>query len=55
MGWGKPRGKNGGGIIWNKHSTVKAQLRKQGIIPSKVKRKPKPLFGIKLKRLKLKT
>ncbi|GGY76149.1 type II secretion system F family protein [Marinobacter zhanjiangensis] len=24
---------------------VKAQLRKQGIIPSKVKRKPKPLFG----------
>lgn len=26
---------------------VKAQLRKQGIIPSKVKRKPKPLFGIK--------
>ena len=26
---------------------VKAQLRKQGITPSKVKRKPKPLFGIK--------
>ncbi|MEL0632207.1 type II secretion system F family protein [Pseudoalteromonas carrageenovora] len=25
---------------------VKAQLRKQGITPSKVKRKPKPLFGI---------
>lgn len=24
---------------------VKAQLRKQGIMPSKVKRKPKPLFG----------
>ncbi|MEX0606062.1 MAG: type II secretion system F family protein [Marinobacter sp.] len=24
---------------------VKAQLRKQGIIPSKVKKKPKPLFG----------
>lgn len=24
---------------------VKAQLRKQGITPSKVKRKPKPLFG----------
>ena len=26
---------------------IKAQLRKQGITPSKVKRKPKPLFGIK--------
>ncbi|KZN47300.1 type II secretion system F family protein [Pseudoalteromonas luteoviolacea] len=26
---------------------VKAQLRKQGITPSKVKRKPKPLFGFK--------
>ncbi|KZN52065.1 type II secretion system F family protein [Pseudoalteromonas luteoviolacea] len=26
---------------------VKAQLRKQGITPSKVKRKPKPLFGMK--------
>jgi len=25
---------------------VKAQLRKQGITPSKVKRKPKPIFGI---------
>ncbi|TMP88858.1 type II secretion system protein F [Pseudoalteromonas ruthenica] len=25
---------------------VKAQLRKQGITPSKVKRKPKPLFGL---------
>ena len=24
---------------------VKAQLRKQGIIPEKVKKKPKPLFG----------
>jgi type IV pilus assembly protein PilC len=28
---------------------VKAQLRKQGITPSKVKRKPKPLFGFKSK------
>ncbi|MEQ3440866.1 type II secretion system F family protein [Pseudoalteromonas sp. BZP1] len=28
-------------------SLVKAQLRKQGITPYKVKRKPKPLFGIK--------
>lgn len=28
-------------------SLVKAQLRKQGITPHKVKRKPKPLFGIK--------
>ena len=28
---------------------VKAQLRKQGITPSKVKRKPKPLFGIENK------
>ncbi|MBB1384328.1 type II secretion system F family protein [Pseudoalteromonas sp. SG45-5] len=25
---------------------VKAQLRKQGVTPSKVKRKPKPLFGV---------
>ena len=25
---------------------LKAQLRKQGITPSKVKRKPKPLFGM---------
>ena len=25
---------------------VKAQLRKQGITPSKVKRKAKPLFGL---------
>lgn len=30
-------------------SLVKAQLRKQGIIPSKVKKKPKPLFGGKKK------
>ncbi len=28
---------------------VKAQLRKQGIIPDKVKKKPKPLFGGKKK------
>ncbi len=28
-------------------SLIKAQLRKQGITPSKVKRKPKPLFGIR--------
>lgn len=30
---------------------VKAQLRKQGIIPSKVKRKPKPLFGSRVQKI----
>ena len=30
---------------------VKAQLRKQGITPSKVKRKPKPLFGTRLQKI----
>ena len=30
---------------------VKAQLRKQGIIPSKVKRKAKPLFGARVQKV----
>ena len=30
---------------------VKAQLRKQGITPSKVKRKPKPLFGTRVQKI----
>ena len=35
-----------GEITGSSIALVKAQLRKQGITPSKVKRKPKPLFGI---------
>ena len=35
-----------GELTGNSISLIKAQLRKQGITPSKVKRKPKPLFGI---------
>jgi type IV pilus assembly protein PilC len=35
-----------GELAGNSIALVKAQLRKQGITPSKVKRKPKPLFGI---------
>ena len=35
-----------GELTGNSIALVKAQLRKQGITPSKVKRKPKPLFGI---------
>ncbi|WP_350634671.1 type II secretion system F family protein [Pseudoalteromonas sp. GW168-MNA-CIBAN-0100] len=35
-----------GEIAGNSIALVKAQLRKQGITPSKVKRKAKPLFGI---------
>jgi type IV pilus assembly protein PilC len=35
-----------GELSGNSIALVKAQLRKQGITPSKVKRKPKPLFGI---------
>ena len=30
---------------------VKAQLRKQGITPSKVKRKAKPLFGSRVQKI----
>ena len=35
-----------GELTGNSVALVKAQLRKQGITPSKVKRKAKPLFGI---------
>ncbi|MDO6658807.1 type II secretion system F family protein, partial [Anaerobacillus sp. 1_MG-2023] len=35
-----------GELNGNSIALVKAQLRKQGITPLKVKRKPKPLFGI---------
>ncbi len=35
-----------GELTGNSIALVKAQLRKQGITPSKVKRKAKPLFGI---------
>ena len=35
-----------GEITGSSVALVKAQLRKQGITPSKVKRKPKPLFGM---------
>ena len=38
-----------GELTANSIALVKAQLRKQGITPSKVKRKPKPLFGIEKK------
>ncbi|MBS3805554.1 MAG: type II secretion system F family protein [Oleiphilaceae bacterium] len=37
--------KTKGEISGSNLALVKAQLRKQGIIPAKVKRKPKPLFG----------
>ncbi|WP_309045402.1 type II secretion system F family protein [Marinobacter sediminicola] len=37
--------KSKGEIAGSSLALVKAQLRKQGIIPDKVKKKPKPLFG----------
>ncbi|MDO6823283.1 type II secretion system F family protein [Marinobacter sp. 1_MG-2023] len=37
--------KSKGELTGSNLSLVKAQLRKQGIIPDKVKKKPKPLFG----------
>ena len=37
--------KTKGEISGTNLALVKAQLRKQGVMPSKVKRKPKPLFG----------
>lgn len=37
--------KTKGEVSGSNLALVKAQLRKQGIMPSKVKRKPKPLFG----------
>ncbi len=37
--------KSKGEVSGTNLALVKAQLRKQGVIPSKVKRKPKPLFG----------
>ena len=40
-----------GELIGNSIALVKAQLRKQGITPSKVKRKPKPLFGTRLQKI----
>ncbi len=40
-----------GELNGNSIALVKAQLRKQGITPSKVKRKPKPLFGTRLQKI----
>ncbi len=40
-----------GELNGNSIALVKAQLRKQGITPSKVKRKPKPLFGTGQKKI----
>ncbi len=40
-----------GELTGNSIALVKAQLRKQGITPSKVKRKPKPLFGIRTQKI----
>ncbi len=37
-----------GELAGSSMALVKAQLRKQGITPSKVKRKAKPLFGFKV-------
>ena len=37
--------KSKGELTGSNLALVKAQLRKQGIIPDKVKKKPKPLFG----------
>ena len=37
--------KTKGEVSGHNLALVKAQLRKQGIIPDKVKKKPKPLFG----------
>lgn len=37
--------KTKGEIMGSNLALVKAQLRKQGVIPDKVKKKPKPLFG----------
>ena len=48
MGWCKCSRKTlEGEITGTSIALVKAQLRKQGITPSKVKRKAKPLFGIR--------
>lgn len=40
-----------GELTGNSIALIKAQLRKQGITPSKVKRKPKSLFGPKIKKI----
>ena len=40
-----------GELAGNSISLVKAQLRKQGITPSKVKRKSKPLFGERIQKI----
>ncbi|ATC83563.1 MULTISPECIES: type II secretion system F family protein [Pseudoalteromonas] len=40
-----------GELNGNSIALVKAQLRKQGITPSKVKRKAKPLFGTRLQKI----
>lgn len=37
--------KSKGELLGSNLALVKAQLRKQGIVPDKVKKKPKPLFG----------
>ncbi|MEP4258612.1 MAG: type II secretion system F family protein, partial [Rhizobiaceae bacterium] len=43
--------KSKGELTGSNLALVKAQLRKQGIIPDKVKKKPKPLFGGGSKRI----
>ncbi|MBU2954485.1 type II secretion system F family protein [Marinobacter sp. F3R08] len=43
--------KSKGELTGSNMALVKAQLRKQGIIPDKVKKKPKPLFGAGKKKI----
>ncbi len=45
--------KSKGEVAGTNLALVKAQLRKQGIIPDKVKKKPKPLFGGSKKKSRL--
>ncbi len=52
QGTDKTGNKTKGEIQGSSQALVKAQLRKQGIIPTRVKRKPKDLFGPKKQKIK---
>jgi len=52
QGTDKGGNKTRGEIQSSSQALAKAQLRKQGIIPARIKRKPKPLFGPKKQKIK---
>ena len=52
QGMDKAGNKTKGEIQGSSQALVKAQLRKQGIKPTKVKRKPKDLFGPRKQKIK---